>query len=63
MASDVLPLMLTIFEDDNMEIPSPSDMNDLEMEAGEFATLVSCDTTAYRRFMDNRSAAMAPAIP
>ena len=53
MANDVLPLMLTNYEDHQREIPVPSAINDLEIAKGDFATLISCDTTLYRRLMNN----------
>ncbi len=53
MAEDVLSLMLTYFEDRQQEIPQPSAINDLATENSAFATYISCDTTVYRRLMNN----------
>ena len=63
MAEDVLPLMLTAYEDSRREIPSPSAINDLQIEAEDFATLVSCDTTVYRRLMDNMAVKRTLPVP
>lgn len=47
MAEDVLSLMLTQFEDEHREIPTPSAINDLTIENGAFTSYISCDTTVY----------------
>ena len=63
MASDALPLMLVQLEDENAQIPVPSSINDLEMEKGDFATLISCDTAIYRRLMNNIAVKKTLSIP
>ena len=63
MAGDVLPLMLTAYEDSNKEIPVPSAINDLKIDEGDFATLISCDTAIYRRSMDNLTVKKTVSIP
>ena len=63
MAEDVLSLMLTHLEDKGSEIPAASAINDLDTEDGTFATYISCDTTAYRRLMNNASVKKNLTIP
>lgn len=63
MAEDVLSLMLTHFEDKRQEIPKPSDINDLKTENDAFATYISCDTTIYRRLMNNTAVKKTLSIP
>lgn len=63
MAEDVLSLMLTQLEDKGHNIPSASAINDLIPKNGEFATYISCDTTAYRRLMNNTAVKKTLTIP
>lgn len=63
MAEDVLSLMLTQLEDKGHNIPSASAINDLITKNGEFATYISCDTTAYRRLMNNTAVKKTLTIP
>lgn len=63
MASDALPLMLVQLEDEKAEIPAPSAINDLKIEEGDFATLIPCDTTVYRRLMNNAAVKKTLTIP
>ena len=63
MANDALSLMLTDFEDEGRTPPIPSEINDIEMKDGEFATLISCDTTLYRHIIDNATVKRTLTIP
>ncbi len=63
MAEDVLSLMLTHFEDEHKEIPNPSAINDLPVSDGAFTTYISCDTTVYRRLMNNTAVKKTLTIP
>lgn len=63
MAEDVLALMLTHFEDERRAIPDVSHINDLVLENNSFATYVSCDTTTYRRLMNNAAVKKTLSIP
>lgn len=63
MAEDVLSLTLTHLEDKGHEIPVASVINDLTTENGAFATYISCDTTAYRRLMNNMAVKKTLTIP
>ena len=63
MAEDVLSLMRTHLEDKHQEIPKPSAINDLKTESDAFATYISCDTTIYRRLMNNTAVKKTLSIP
>ena len=63
MAEDVLSLTLTQLEDKGHKIPNASAINDLTTENGAFATYISCDTTAYRRLMNNMAVKKTLTIP
>lgn len=65
MANDVLCLMLYDLEQKNEEIPAPSSVQAVQeqVEAGEFVSLISCDTVAYRKFYDNRAVKKTLSIP
>ena len=63
MAEDALALMLTHLEDNRRKIPTASAINDLAIENGEFTTYVSCDTTTYRRLMNNSAVKKTLTIP
>lgn len=63
MAEDALALMLTHFEDHKQEIPDATAINDLDVDEGSFATYISCDTTVYRRLMNNISVKKTLTIP
>ena len=53
MAQDALAFMITHLEDEKREIPAASSINALTVNGEEFATYISCDTTVYRRLMNN----------
>lgn len=63
MAQDALALMLTHLEDEKREIPSPSAINSLIVEKDAFVTYISCDTTVYRRLMNNTAVKKTLSIP
>ena len=63
MAGDILPLMLVGLEDKNRDIPAPSAIAELEMEKGDFATLIPCDTTRYRLLLNNMAVNKTLSIP
>lgn len=65
MANDVLCLMLYELEQEGAMIPAPSAVQTVQQETagGEFVTLVSCDTIAYRRFYDNKAVKKTLSIP
>ena len=49
MARDVLSLVLMGLEDEGKVIPPASRQQDVQLEDDQFALLVSCDTTEYRK--------------
>ena len=65
MANDVLCLMLYELEQKGAAIPAPSAVQSVQKLAtgGEFVTLISCDTIAYRRFYDNKAVKKTLSIP
>ncbi len=65
MANDVLCLMLYDLEQSNAEIPAASSVAAMQSqtEEGEFVTLISCDTIAYRKFYDSRAVKKTLSIP
>lgn len=63
MAEDVLSLMLIQLEDKGQNIPAATPINDLSPANDSFATYISCDTTAYRRSMNNTAVKKTLTIP
>lgn len=63
MAQDALALMLTHLEDEKRKIPASSAINSLTVSNAEFATYISCDTTVYRRLMNNTAVKKTLSIP
>ncbi len=63
MAQDALALMLTHLEDEKREIPTPSAINSLLVKNDAFVTYISCDTTLYRRLMNNAAVKKTLSIP
>ena len=63
MAEDVLALTLTFYEDEQKTIPAPSPINTLELKNDAFASYISCDTTVYRRLMNNIAVKKTLTIP
>lgn len=63
MAQDALALMLTHLEDEKKVIPPPSAINSLVVENDAFVTYISCDTTIYRRIMNNTAVKKTLSIP
>ncbi|MBR1853419.1 MAG: type II toxin-antitoxin system HicB family antitoxin [Lachnospiraceae bacterium] len=63
MAEDALALMLTYYEDERKEIPVPTPINDLSLENDAFTSYISCDTTVYRRLMNNTAVKKTLSIP
>ena len=63
MAEDALSLILTDMEDNNEAISKPSKINDLKLDDESFATLISCDTTEYRKLYSNKSIKKTLTIP
>ena len=63
MARDAISLMGVQYQDDNKELPVPSDMTEISHESNEIVTLVDVDFDAYRKMLDNRSIRKNCTIP
>lgn len=55
MAKDVLYMTLYDMEENDKNIPVPSDPSEIKISAGEFVTLVDCDTLEYRKFYNSKA--------
>lgn len=63
MAQDVLNLMLMEREDKGLSISPPSDLSALACAGNEFASLVSADTTEYRKLYGDYAVKKTLSIP
>lgn len=65
MAQDALPFILMTMEDENGidSVGSPSRIEDLDIEKGEFATYITADTDRYRRLNRTRAIKKTLSIP
>jgi len=63
MAHDFLAGAMLMMEDDEQEIPKPSDIVSLELKNGEFASFVSVDTAEHRRKNETRAVKKTLSIP
>ena len=63
MAQDVLNLMLMTMEDDGIAIPPPSDIHSVICSDGAFPSLVSADTSEYRKLYGNYAVKKTLSIP
>ncbi len=63
MANDVLCLTLYDMEENGQNVPTPSNIKTLKTEGEAFATLISCDTLAYRQYYDNQAVKKTLTIP
>lgn len=63
MAEDVLCLMLYDMENSNIDIPEPSNINDIKYDSNEFVSLIKCDTEFYRKFYKNKVIKKTLTIP
>lgn len=63
MANDTLALMLVHLEDEKRDIPVPSDILSLKIKKGEFSSLISADTIAYRHTLNNMAVKKTLSIP
>lgn len=55
MARDAIGLMGITMEDEKQSLPTPSDVENVQTEPGEFITLVDVDFSDYRRKTEMRS--------
>lgn len=63
MAADVLCLTLYQLEEEQKEIPAPSEVSALKAEGDGFVSLVACDTLEYRKYYDSRAVKKTLTIP
>ena len=63
MAEDALALMLYEFEKEGNTIPAASRLKEIETEANEFVTYITCDTLKYRKMHNNRAVKKTLTIP
>lgn len=63
MAEDVLAFTLYDYEIENKELPSPSDLHNISVEANEFANYIQCDTLEYRKMHNNKAVKKTLTIP
>lgn len=63
MANDALCLMLYDLEERGIDIPPASDIENMQVAQGEFATLIACDTVEYRKFFNSKAVKKTLTIP
>ncbi|MDD6685141.1 MAG: type II toxin-antitoxin system HicB family antitoxin [Lachnospiraceae bacterium] len=63
MAEDALELMLYEYEENNKEIPKPSDLKKIKLNNGEIASYVSADTLKYRKIFNDKAVKKTLTIP
>ncbi len=63
MAEDALCLMLYDMEESGEAIPAASGVNNVQTEPGEFASLIGCDTLAYRKRYGSKAVKKTLSIP
>ena len=63
MAQDILPFSLVDYEDNNREIPSASSAAELPLSKNEFYSFIPCDTSVYRRLLNNTAVKKTLTIP
>ncbi|MDR0519693.1 MAG: type II toxin-antitoxin system HicB family antitoxin [Clostridiales Family XIII bacterium] len=63
MAQDALEMMGVFWQDENREIPPPSDIGDIKAEQGDIVTLVPVDFDAYRKRTDSRAVKKTLSLP
>lgn len=62
-ANDVLCMTLYDMEENGKAIPVPSDPAAIKTNAGEFVTLVGCDTLEYRKFHNSKAVKKTLTVP
>ena len=63
MAHDFLVGAMIMLEDEKQEVPKPSNITDLELKNGEFASFVSVDTAEHRRKHETKAVKKTLSIP
>jgi predicted RNase H-like HicB family nuclease len=62
-AEDALCLMIYDKEETGVNIPSPSNIKDVQTNGDEFVSLVSCDTLEYRKMFHSKAIKKTLTIP
>lgn len=63
MAEDALALMLYDLEEEKKTIPVPSEEKSIQLNDGEFSTLVACDTLKYQRMHNKKAVKRTISLP
>ncbi len=63
MASDVLSAKLVFMEDNGEVIPNPTPIEQLNLEEGQYSTLIMADTLAYRKANSTKAVKKTLTIP
>lgn len=63
MAEDALALVLYGYEKDEREIPTPSSLDSIKLNTGDFLNYIACDTMEYRKMYNNRAIKKTLTIP
>jgi antitoxin HicB len=63
MAEDVLCLILYKMEENNENIPTPSNPKDIQINDNSFVAIIRADTLEYRMFYDNKAIKKTLTIP
>ena len=63
MASDVLSAKLVFMEDNGEVIPLPTPVAQLNLEEGQYSTLIMADTLAYRKANSTKAVKKTLTIP
>lgn len=63
MSEDALTVILCQMEDDNAQIPVPSNCSAIKAKSNETVSLVFADTTEYRRQNDSKAVKKTLTIP
>ena len=63
MARDAIGLMGIDMEDDKKELPTPSGINTIKCNPGEYTSLVDVDFTAYRKANERRTIRRNVSLP
>lgn len=63
MAEDILNLTLWDMEECKDDIPNPSNPKDIKCDEKSFVSLISSDTTAYRKLHDKKAVKKTLSIP
>jgi hypothetical protein len=63
MARDALAMWLDCLMDEGDDIPEPTAPGDVNLEPGQFVTMIDADLTAYRRHKDSKAVKKTVTIP